>query len=101
MSVVLTPAPAATTTPPPAKQPAPVAPPATTWQAFRWTIEQYRELGRFTCFQDVKTMLIDGEIYIMPPPKPPHDLGLNLTYEWLRSVFMPACHVRCQMGFDI
>jgi Uma2 family endonuclease len=98
MSAVLTPAPAATTTPPPVK-PIPVPPVGP--QPFRWTIEQYRELRKIDSVRDLRTMLIDGEIFLMPPPKPPHDAGLGLTNEWLRSVFMPACHVRCQMGFNI
>jgi Uma2 family endonuclease len=103
MSAVLSPtAPApAATTPPPVKQPAPVAPPATTWQPFRWTIEQYRELGRFAWFQDVKTMLIDGEIYVMVMPNPPHDVALGLTNEFLRAAFPSGHHVRNQQGFDI
>lgn len=98
MSAVLTPVPAAATTPPPVK---PIQVPPAGPQPFRWTIELYRELGRLEFFQNVKTMLIDGEIYVIAPPKPPHDVGHGLTHEWLRSVFMPGNHVRLQMGFDI
>lgn len=91
-----TPAPAAPAVTPP---PAPVVqlPP----QPFRWTQEQYKELGRLEVFQRTKTMLIDGEIYLMPPPKPPHDYSLGLTDDWLRTVFVTGHHVRNQMAFHV
>jgi Uma2 family endonuclease len=79
----------------------PVAPPDTGWEAFRWTIAQYRELGKTGFFDNVKTMLIDGEIFTMVMPKPPHDTALALTMEWLRSVFSHGYYIRSQMGFDI
>ena len=68
---------------------------------FRWTIAQYRELGKLDVFHDLKTMLLDGEIYAMVMPSPPHDTALGLTENWLRSVFATGYHIRCQMGFDI
>lgn len=95
------PSPAAATTPRPVKQPISVPPQTTGWQAFRWTIEQYRELHRFEWFQNVKTMLIDGEIFTMVLPYPPHDTALTLTYEFLRSAFAIGHLVRNQQGFDI
>jgi Uma2 family endonuclease len=98
MSATATPAPAATTTPPPVK---PILAPPAGWQAFRWTIKQYRELHRFEWFQNVKTMLIDGEIFTMVMPNPPHDVALNLTYEFLRATFPSGHLVRNQQGFDI
>jgi Uma2 family endonuclease len=106
MSAVLTPSlptapslpapiPAATTSPAPpvVVQPSP--------QPFRWTINQYRELAKTGLFTDTKTMLLDGEIIRMPPPKPPHDVALALTDAWLRTVFATGYFVRGQMGFDI
>jgi hypothetical protein len=36
----------------------------------RWTIAEYRELDKTGLFHDVKTMLIDGEVYVMPMPSP-------------------------------
>lgn len=77
------------------------APAATPPQPFRWTIKQYRELPKAGLFHDTKTMLLNGEIYLMPPPKPPHDLALGLTDDWLRTVFGAEYSVRNQMGFDV
>jgi Uma2 family endonuclease len=88
MSAVVTPTP-----------PAPAAPAGPT--PYRWTIAEYRELGKTGLFQGVKTMLIDGEIYTMPMPNPPHDTALGLVEEWLRTVFTSGHHVRTQKGFDI
>lgn len=101
MSAVLTPVPVATTTPPPVKQPVPLPSPTAGWQPFRWTIEQYRELHRFEWFQNVKTVLIDGEIFTMVMPNPSHDFALNATYEFLRAAFAAGHYVRNQQGFDI
>ena len=35
---------------------------------YRWTIAEYRELDKIGLFNDVKTMLLDGEFYVMPMP---------------------------------
>jgi len=68
----------------------------------RFTIPQYRELNRTGLFHDVKSMLIDGELYVMPMPNPPHNIGLSLTEDWLGSIFAgKACHIRNQQAFDI
>lgn len=104
MSPVLTsplpslPAPAPATPPP--TPPVVLAPPVRLPpQPFRWTIKQYRELRRI--LGDLRTMLIDGQIFLMVMPKPPHDTALGLTEDWLRTVFGTGHTVRCQMGFDI
>jgi Uma2 family endonuclease len=89
MSAVVTPTP----------QPAPTAPAGPT--PYRWTIAEYRELGKTGLFHDKKTMLLDGELYVMVFPNPPHDTALGLTDQWLRTVFTSGYHVRNQMGFDI
>lgn len=70
-------------------------------QPFRWTIAQYRELGKTGLFADQKTMLIDGEIFTMVLPAPPHDTALSLTAEVLRTMFPSGFYIRNQMGFDI
>lgn len=79
----------------------PSAPAATGWEPFRWTIAQYRELGKTGFFDNVKTMLINGEIFTMVMPRPPHDTALALTLQWLQSVFGQGYYIRGQMGFDI
>ncbi len=70
-------------------------------QPFRWTVEQYRDLAKTGQFHDAKTMLIDGEVYVMVMPKPPHDFALGLTDDWLRTVFAVGHHIRNQMGFVV
>jgi len=108
MSAVLTPplsapSPApAPATPPPAPTvalaPAVQAPP----QPFRWTLKDYRELAKTGFLDDKRTILLDGVLYIVPNPKPPHDIALGQTDDWLRTVFVaPGHHVRCQMSFNV
>lgn len=99
MSAALTPTPAGAVTPPP-RAAAPVVP-AAPLQPLRWTIAQYRELYKTGLFNDVKTMLIRGEVYTMTMPSPPHDTALNLTYEILRATFQVGFCVRNQQGFDV
>ncbi len=97
----------ATITPPPGTAPAaptPASPaPAPTggWVPFRWTITQYRRLGSLGIFDDVKVMLIDGEIFTMVMPNPPHDVALNLTLQYLMGICPAGHHIRNQQGFDI
>lgn len=96
MSTVLTPPqPAGTATPPPA------GPPLGIPQPVRWTLAEYRKLGTLNLFPGKKTMLLDGVLYIMSMPDPPHDAALGLTEDWLRAVFAAGHHVRSQKGFDI
>ena len=90
MTAVMTP-------PKPLKKSAAAAPPA----PHRWTIPEYRELGKTGLFQDVKTMLLHGEIYIMPMPSPPPDSSLNRADAYLRSICPAGHHLRNQQGFDI
>ena len=67
----------------------------------RWTVKQYRELGKTGLFADRKTMLIDGEILVTPMHDPPHNLSLGLAGDWLRSICPAGHHVRNQMAFDV
>jgi Uma2 family endonuclease len=79
-------------------QPAQQDPP----KPLRFTISQYRQLGSTNLFNDVKTMLIDGELYVMGMPKPPHDFGLSAALEFLQSAFGgKPFYIRNQQGFDI
>src|SRR5206468_2397606 len=74
----------------------PTAPSSAGWQPYRWTIEGYRKLDATGLFNDVKTMLIDGEIFTMVMPNPPHDTTLGLAYEFLRAVCPAGHYVRNQ-----
>ncbi len=68
---------------------------------YRWTIAEYRELDKIGLFNDVKTMLLDGEIYVMPMPSPQHDTALAKVEDYLRRTFTEGFHVRSQKAFDI
>jgi Uma2 family endonuclease len=81
--------------------PAVLIPPGIAPVRYRWTISAYRKLAGYDLFNGLKTMLIDGEIFSMPLPAPPHDLSLGLVDDWLRAVFAVGHHVRNQMGFDV
>lgn len=89
----------ATITPPPAGSPPHRA--TGGWAPFRWTIAEYRRLGSLGVFDDVKVMLIDGEIFTMVMPNPPHDAGLTLTFQYLSRVCPADHYIRNQQGFDI
>lgn len=84
-------------TPPPL---APIRPPATL-QPLRWTLDEYRRLGKTGLFDGVRTMLLDGEIYVMPLPAPPHNTSLHLAQDVLRAIFTTGYHVRNQTAFDV
>lgn len=71
------------------------------WVRHRWTLAQYRELAKTSLFHDVKVMLIDGEIFTMVQPYPPHDTSLGLVDAYLRANCPQGHHVRNQMGFDV
>ena len=79
----------------------PKAAPAQPLQPHRWTIAEYRELDKTGLFHDVKTMLLDGEFYVMPMPSPLHDISLSCAEEFLRRAFASGVYIRNQMGFDI
>ena len=85
----------------PAAPPSSAAPAVSGWTRFKWTVDEYRQLGRLDLFRGVRTVLIDGEIFTMPSPLPPHDDALTSTYEYLRAAFHPGHYVRVQQGFDV
>lgn len=101
-TAILPPVSAAPATPPPAAPPTPRAPaPATGPVPRRWTLTEYRKLADAGLLDGMNTILIDGEVLVMPNPKPPHDTALAKTYEFLRSVCPPGHYVRNQQSFDV
>ena len=102
MSAVLTPPRSVPVAAPPA--PAVVTPPPVAQlppQPFRWTLGEYYDLDRIGFFHERRTMLLDGVIYVMPNPNPPHSTALTLVDAWSRTAFGPGNVVRVQMPFDI
>jgi Uma2 family endonuclease len=68
---------------------------------FRWSIAEYRRLRDTGLFHDMKTMLIEGEIYTMTMPSPPHDTALTLAFQYLLSICPVGQYVRNQQGLDV
>lgn len=93
MSAVLTP-PQPAATPPPAG--AAVGP-----RPYRWSIADYKRLYQAGFFEGMNTVLLHGEICVMPQPSPPHDTAVGLFEEWLRTVFTVGRCVRSQKSFDV
>ena len=91
----------ATLTPPPVQPFAPGTPAAAGPRPYRWTIRAYRKLGETGLLDCLRTVLIRGEILVVPNPNPPHDEALNLAQEFLRAAFATGHHVRNQQGFDV
>jgi Uma2 family endonuclease len=101
MSAITIPAPQTpAVTPPPVGQAAPT-PQVGGWRKHRWTIAEYRELYKTGLFNDVKTILLDGEVYVMPMPHPLHDGGLTLAFRYALKACPADHYVRNQQGFDV
>jgi Uma2 family endonuclease len=81
--------------------PPPRSAPVQALQPYRWSIDEYRELDKTGLFHDKKTMLLHGEVFVMGLPSGPHDMALNLTQDYLRSIIPAGHHIRNQQGFDI
>ena len=95
MSAVLTPPQPATQTPRLARGP------AAGLRPYRWTIAEYKRLYHGGFFEGLNTILLHGEVYIMPQPSPPHETAVGLVEDWLRTLFTSGRHVRSQKSFDV
>lgn len=78
-----------TQTPPPSNRPGP----------FRWTTDLFHAVCDTGVFEGRCLILVDGEIIEMPPPNPPHNVGMMLAAEVLTPLFRPGYVVRNQMAF--
>lgn len=67
----------------------------------RWTIAEYRQMARAGLLDGRRTILIHGEVLIMPNADPPHDTALNLTAAFLASICPAGHHVRNQQSFNV
>jgi Uma2 family endonuclease len=68
---------------------------------FRFTLEQYYELGKLGYFDRKRVELIYGEIVEMSPVNWPHSLCVGLVCEVLSRVFATGYWVRSQQPFPI
>ena len=70
-------------------------------QPYRWTREQFYEIGDMGLFEGRRAILVEGEILAMPGMKDPHRTALTLADYALREAFNPGCFVSVQCPFDI
>jgi Uma2 family endonuclease len=76
-------------------------PPPVPPRPFRFTREQYYELGRLGYFDGKRVELIYGEIVEMSPIKWPHALCVNLVFQALTRAFASGSWVSSQQPFAI
>lgn len=82
------------TTPPATPPPLPTGP-----RPIRWTCDDFYRMEHLPSLQGQKSMLIDGEVLVMPPPSPLSSISHVLVEEWLRTVFPPGTFtIRSQLG---
>ena len=99
-TAVLTPT-TTSTTPQPKGKPAIASIPTPAPKPYRYSITEYRKQGAAGAYGDHKTMLINGEVYILAQPAPPHNLSLGKTDDLLRTIFTTGFHIRNQMALDV
>jgi hypothetical protein len=63
---------------------------------WKWTSEQYHQLGDLGFFQGQRVELIRGEIVLRSPRNEPHVTSVSLTTDTLRAAFGPGFFVRVQ-----
>ena len=89
-AVLPTAPPATTATPPPA---------AAGWRAPKWTCDDFYGMENLPSLQGQKSLLIDGEILVMPPPSVLSSISHGLVETLLRTVFPSDQYwVRSQLG---
>ena len=64
----------------------------------RWTVAEFHQLQALPCYENRKMILVAGEIIDLPNPNAPHDQGVGLTEEALRTAFGRGFWVRGQMA---
>ncbi len=70
-------------------------------QPYRWTREQFYEIGEMGLFEGRRAILINGEILSMPAMKEAHRASLILADQALREAFGNQFFLSMQSPFDI
>ena len=70
-------------------------------QPYRWTREQFNEMGDMGLFEGRRSLLINGEILSMPAMKEAHRASLILADQALREAFGSQFFLSMQCPFDI
>jgi len=76
-------------------------PPSTGLRPWRWTREQYYELGKLGFFQGKRVELLYGEIVEMSPINWPHALAVGLVSDALALAFPVGFYVSVQQPFAV
>jgi Uma2 family endonuclease len=63
----------------------------------RWTVAEFHRVYSDPAFEGRRFMLIEGEVFEMPIPNPPHSASLGLVQAVLFAVFSQGFWVRNQM----
>jgi Uma2 family endonuclease len=63
----------------------------------RWTVAEFHQLWEEGWFENVRPMLLDGEIYIMANPGHLHNKGVGMAQYRLQAAFGANYWVRVQM----
>ena len=70
-------------------------------QPYRWTREQFHQIGEEGLFEGQRVILIEGEILAMPPVGALHCGVVTLASESFRSLFGAGFFVREEKPFDV
>ena len=70
-------------------------------QPYRWTREQFNEIGDMGLFEGRRAILVEGEILAMPGMNDPHRTALVLADEAFRAAFGSGYFLSMQSPFDI
>jgi Uma2 family endonuclease len=65
---------------------------------FRWTCDQFHDVTETGFFEGESVILIDGEIWDMPAPNPPHEMATMLADYKFKALFAEGHVVRVQMS---
>jgi len=68
---------------------------------WRCTREQFYEMGDLSLFEGERTILVEGEIFVMPPVNPPHQGITTIAGDILRAAFGAGFVVREQGPYNI
>ena len=76
-------------------------PPPVPSRPFRFTREQYYEMGRLGYFDHARVELLYGEIVEMSPMNWPHHIGIGLVSDALARAFATGFFIDVQQSFPI
>jgi len=67
----------------------------------RWTLTEYQNLAKAGFLDGLRTILIDGEILVVPNPGTHHDTALSLIFAFLQPLCPTGHYLRNQQSFNV